>query len=108
MEKAEMAITKSLTATSAKLHPMNKDKAISVNQAATTRPPILGFIKTKTPATISIAPTIIMKVTPEKGSRSNKVGFIYCVQSHNTLKNLSRPATIGTTVKVNFKRLNKN
>lgn len=105
IEKAEIAITKSLMATSAKFQPTNKDNAININQTETTSPPILGITKTKIPAAISITPTIIIKVAPENGSRSNIVGFMYWVQSHKILKNLSSPATIGTMVKVNFKRL---
>lgn len=106
IDKAEIAMTKSLTATSTKLNPAIRLNAIPANQAATIRPPISGFFSTINPATISMTPTIIIKVLPENGKISASVGLIYCDQSVRILVNLSSPATIGTTTKVYFNNWN--
>lgn len=106
MQKAEIAITKSLTAISANFQPANNVKAIRDSQKETINPPTLGCTNTIIPAIISITPTIIINVAPEKGSMPRIEGLIYCVQSQRMFVNLSNPATKVTMVKVNFKILN--
>jgi len=67
------------------------------SQAATRYPPKLGLNATINPATISMAPTIIINVAAAMPVQFGTTGARYRIQSVKTLKYLSRPATIGAT-----------
>src|SRR5947209_19474860 len=58
---------------------------------------------TPRPATISMTPTMYMKVRPLKGSIEANAGAMYFDQSTSRLVNLSRPATMGTIPNTSFK-----
>ena len=58
---------------------------------------------TPRPATISMTPTMYMKVRPLNGSIDANAGAMYFDQSTSKLVNLSRPATMGTIPNTSFK-----
>src|SRR5687767_10076543 len=99
-QKAPIAITRSRTAISYKPPAINTT-AMATSHADTTKAPSLVYRSTRKPATISITPTIIMKVAGASGNIFS-TGRIYAVQSVNKLVNLSAPATIGTSAYVYF------
>ena len=72
---------------------------IPQSQTATRYPPKLGLNTTINPATISMAPTIIINVAAAISVHIGTTGARYHVQSVKTLKYLSRPATMGATTK---------
>src|SRR5687768_5448809 len=69
------------------------------SQPITTKPPMRGFTKTRTRATISITPTMCMNVAADTGTMLSASGFKYTSHCVSRFGNLSAPAIIGTAAK---------